>query len=408
MRQVSLAIVCALGMLTSCASHKYLNDPGHGAFQRGDYEIAGDLFSQSAKKGRQNKLLYNLDAGTSYFNAGKFDLAIPHYLEAVKFWESKDYTSITEEAAKFAISENLKTYVGEDYERVLIHVFLALSYAGEEKLEDAQVEARRIDELLKQMRDKEKKQYTESAFARWLSALMWESSGEWDSARIDYESAYKIDPSFPGIRQDLLRSCVASQHDERLRYWKSKFPGEKVPKYDRKKSELVVFVTMGQGPIKVPHSGDSNALPVLYPRPWTPSHVEVKVGTQKITKTQNVLDIEDLTKKFFDEKLRWLTARKVIGLGAKAGAAYVVAKSTKSEGLGWLTFLALAAMDTTDLRGWNTLPATLRVLRVPLEPGFHDVSYVLKSQSGAIIKEQKLGQKKFLPGQKIFIVLHDG
>lgn len=395
-------------MLCSCASHKYLNDPGHGAFQRGDYEIAGEFFSKSSKSGNQNKLLYNLDAGTSYFNAGKFDKAIPHYLEAVKFWESKDYTSITEEGAKFLVSENLKTYIGEDYERVLIHVFLALSFAGAGNVESAQVEARRIDELLKQMRDKEKKNYNESAFARWLSALLWEASREWDSARIDYEAAYKIDPNFPGIRQDLLRACVASQHDERLRFWKSKFPAEKTPTYDRKKSELVVFITSGQGPVKTPNSNDSSALPVLYPRPWTASNVEVSVGTRKISKTQNVLDVEDLTKHFFDEKMKWLVARKVITLGVKAGAAYALAKGTKSNELGLLAFMALAAMDTADLRGWNTLPAMVRVMRIPLDAGFHDISYTLKTQSGAVLREVKLGQKKFLSGQKQFIVLHDG
>lgn len=407
MKRALLPILTAF-LLSACASHKYLNDPGHGAFQRSDFEVAGDMFSQSAKTSNQNKLLFNLDAGTSYFNAEKFDQAIPRYLEAVKFWESKDYTSLTEETGKFLVSENVKTYVGEDYERVLIHVFLALSYAGKGDVEEAQVEARRIDELLKQMRDKEKKNYTESAFARWLSALLWEASGEWDSARIDYEAAYKIDSSFPGIRQDLLRSSLASGHDERFSYWRSRFPGEKKPHYDRKKSELVVFVTSGQGPVKVPNSSDSSALPVLYPRPWTAAEVDVSVGSKHYTNASTVLDIEDVTKKFFDEKLRWLAARKVISLGLKAGAAYVVAQSTKSQELGFLTFLALAAMDTTDLRGWNTLPGAIKVIRIPLDPGFHNVSYVLKSQTGLPIKEKKLGQMKFNAGQKHFIVLHDG
>lgn len=385
-----------------------MNDPGHGAFQRSDYEVAGDLFAQSAKASNQNKLLFNLDAGTSFFNAGKFERALPHFLEAVKFWESKDYTSITEETGKFLVSENIKTYVGEDYERVLIHVFLALSYAGLGNLEEAQVEARRIDELLKQMRDKEKKNYTESAFARWLSALLWESSGEWDSARIDYEAAYKIDSSFPGIRQDLLRASLASGHQERLSFWKSRFPGEKTPNLDRKKSELVVFVTSGQGPVKVPNSSDNSALPVLYPRPWSASNVELNVGAKVFKEETTVLDVEEITQKFFDEKLRWLVARKVITLGLKAGAAYVVAKSSKSDELGFLAFMALAAMDTADLRGWNTLPAEVRVMRIPLDPGFHNVSYHLKSKSGSIIKEKKLGQIKFISGQKKFIVLHDG
>jgi hypothetical protein len=395
-------------LVSSCASHKYLNAPGHGAFQHGDYEVAGDLFAADAKKDNGNRLLYQLDAGTSYFNAGQYEKAIPQYLQAVKFWESKDYTSISEEVAGFAISRNLKTYIGEDYERVLIHAFLALSYVGIGKTEDAQVEARRIDELLRRMRDEEKKNYTESAFARYFSALIWESTGDWDAARIDYEAAYKIDPSFPGIRQDILRACVASGHDQKLDYWKRQFPGEKTPVVDRKKSELVVLLTYGQGPVKVPNSKDSSALPLLYPRPWTLGQVEVSIGTKKFDQARKLLDIEDLTKKFFDEKMKWLVARKVVGLGIKAGAAYAVAKTTKSEGLGLLTFLALAAMDTADLRGWNTLPAGIRIMKIPVDSGFHDVNIKLMSANGSTIRELKLGQRKFLAGGKVFVVLHEG
>ena len=162
----------------------------------GHYESAAQLFASEIEKSNDNRLLFCLDAGTSYFNAGHFEKAIPYFLQAVKFWEAKDYTSVTEEVAKAAISENLKTYIGEDYERVLIHVFLALSYVGVGNLEDAQVEARRMDLLLKRMREQEKKPYAESAFARWLSALLWEATGNYDSARIDYENAYQIDPKF--------------------------------------------------------------------------------------------------------------------------------------------------------------------------------------------------------------------
>src|SRR4051812_8272501 len=107
----------ALGtiLLSGCASQRYLNSPGHGAFMRGDYEVAAGLFEREIPRTNQNKLLFELDAGMSYFNAGNFEKALPLFLNAVKFWEQKDYTSISEEAAKYVISENLKTYIGEDY-----------------------------------------------------------------------------------------------------------------------------------------------------------------------------------------------------------------------------------------------------------------------------------------------------
>lgn len=381
----------ALALLVSCASNRYLNSAGHGAFLAGHYESAANLFGSEINKSKDNRLLFLLDTGTSYFNARQFDKALPFFLEAVKFWESKDYTSVSEEVAKMAISENLKTYIGEDFERILIHVYLALSYIGIDQLEEAQVEARRIDELLKQMREKEKKPYKDSAFARWLSGFLWEASGEYDSARIDYSAAYNIDPSFVNIQSDLKRSKRLGDRKE------------------KPLSELVIFLTYGLSPVKVPRQGDSTALPFMFPRPWTSPDIEVSLASKKIRNNgQLYLNIEDLNRKFFNEKLAWLSARKVINLGIKGGLAYAVARSTKSEELGWLTFIALSAMDTTDLRGWNTLPAGLRVLRIPVNPGFHSFKIDMKSPLGEVIKSIEVKDKRILPGKKAFLVLHAG
>lgn len=407
MRLIAPVCLFALVFVSGCASNNYLNSPGHSAFLNGKYVEAAELFEKEIPKTNTNKLLFNLDAGTSYFNAGQYEKAIPFLLQAVKFWESKDYISITESTGGFLISENVKTYIGEDYERVLIHVFLALSYAGLEKYEDAQVEARRIDLLLKKMRDQEKKSYSESAFARYLSALFWEASGDWDAARIDYEKAFEIDSEFPNIQQDLLRACKVSGHNERYDFYKKKFKEVHELSYDRKKSELVVFISYGLSSIKSAQ-GSQTSLPILVSRSWHPVNVEVEVGTKLYNESQTFLDIDDLMKKFLDVKLKWLTARKLIGLGIKAGAGYAVGKVSKSQDLGILTFLALSALDTTDLRGWNTLPAGIKIIKVPLDAGFHKIKISVKSISGDTLNTIDLGQKRFLPGKKVFAIVRGG
>jgi hypothetical protein len=61
------------------------------------------------------------------------------------------------------------------------------------------------------------------------------------------------------------------------------------------------------------------------------------------------------------------------GLACKGGAKLVFSA-------------AMAATETSDVRGWAALPAQIRMARIKLPPGKHDVMIQFKNSSGAVVK----------------------
>jgi hypothetical protein len=78
---------------------------------------------------------------------------------------------------------------------------------------------------------------------------------------------------------------------------------------------------------------------------------------------------------------------------ARATIKYVLAKSASDEvekragdGFGLLarmiTNATAAATETADTRGWTTMPAQIRMARVALPPGRHDVTISFTGRNG--------------------------
>jgi len=92
-------------------------------------------------------------------------------------------TDVAENLASLAINESVQAYQGEGYERVMIHVSLALTYLAQGRLDDA---VREFDALAsKQPRD---------VTARTMAAILVEMQGRLDDATARYEQIVKLDP----------------------------------------------------------------------------------------------------------------------------------------------------------------------------------------------------------------------
>ena len=74
-----------------------------------------------------------------------------------------------------------------------MNVYLALNFAAQGLPDEALVEARKVDLKLKEYaRQYEgKNAYQEDAFARYLSGILYESTGEINDAFIAYKKAYE-------------------------------------------------------------------------------------------------------------------------------------------------------------------------------------------------------------------------
>ncbi len=150
------------------------------------YEAIEDVRNNRSAYGDKSKVLFSFDMGLLFHYAGEPDSSIKYFFAAEKEIEDLYTKSISLAALSFVLNDNVLPYEGEDFEKVLVNVFLALNYAEKGMMEDALVEARKVDLKLRQyVREYEgKNKYQEDAFIRYIAGAMYETEGEINDAFI--------------------------------------------------------------------------------------------------------------------------------------------------------------------------------------------------------------------------------
>jgi hypothetical protein len=300
-------------------------------------------------------------------------------------------------------SGNVRGYKGEDFEKVMINVYLALAFAAQGNIQEAQVEARKINLLLYRLNHEGKRNYGEAPFARYLSALLWEASGELNSAYVDYKKTYELDPNFQGIGSDLIGTARKLRFYDEEKKWRQTFPGSEARGSGRREGEVVVFFEKGLSPIKRPRDGSSN-LPMYYSRSTSVTGGKVFVNGSDYGDTSVFVDIENISYRWLEDRISRMRSANIAGALTKGALAVGVGSLAKNQDLGWLAFFALMASDQADTRSWLTLPQNIQVKRIPLTVGTYniDVDAVVGSSS---IKKFPFPNVQIKEGKKVFLVV---
>lgn len=264
-----IVILFSLILFTTCATKLSYYSSLNNLLRSEDYQKAYELIEQNKSKQYSEKdaLLYWLDKGITLHYAGKYDESIKVFTNAEKLAEELYTKSISEEAASFLISDNVKSYYGEDFERIFINVFQALNYLFLNQYEDALVEARKVDHKLKtlQVDYGGKNVYKEDAFMRYLTGILYESGNEFNDAFVSYRKSIKEYSSNTkiynfGVPEDLLQRALKVAKILHLREEfdeiSSKFNlGVQYKNYELQNNtgELILFHYSGFAPYKVDH-----------------------------------------------------------------------------------------------------------------------------------------------------------
>lgn len=283
-------ILTALLVLTGCSSspNRYLLI--ERSLQAGDFTQAAAIVEQREKDyGGRSRLLYDMDRGWTLHLAGQYQqssLALERAEEEVE----RLYTrSIRSETAAFLTNDTTLSYEGEPYEHVLINVVKALNYAAQGQLQEALVEARRIDHRLNVLSDRAKAAdtYRNDGFARHLSGILYEAAGDLNNAFIAYRNAYDAyqaarvwsrTPEPATLRADLLRTAEALHFSNEFNEYRRLFPDVRWEPFSREPrlAQVVLISYNGRAPRKedryldVPISLDALQL-VLLNRAFSPS-----------------------------------------------------------------------------------------------------------------------------------------
>lgn len=398
----AFAFLFVVVTLSGCATYQLKAGKARRMLANGNAVGAVAALEKQANTEGKDQLVYLLDFATAAQLAGDYDRSTRAFLGADQMAEVKDYHSISKQTASLLFNQGQVQYKGDDYEKVLINAYLAINYLLMDNLESALVETRRINEKLTHYEVDAKKNYEQNPFAFYLSAMIWESDRNWDSAYIDYHKAYKLNPNIPYLKQDLVRAAYNARRMGTEKKWKTQFglsrPDD--PTF-RKHGELVVIYQQGWGPRKRPNPS-WHRVPKLFPTPTYTRQAKVSIEGVGEELSQKVYSVQDVAIKTLDDQYAGLIAKRMAGIAAKEVVADQVRQ--QNETLGALLKIGMHISDQADLRQWSTLPESFHVARIRLKPGEYKIKISGLNGAGVSTGESsreatiaiKRGKKTFL------------
>lgn len=383
-----------IGSLLACASYTDQQQDVIEAYRYGRYKAAlKDLEKSEIRDQERNRLLYLLEKASILDRMGDAKQARALYLQADRVVDELYTTSISKTAVSFVYNDTATDYEGEDYEKVAIHTQLALSFLGQNQLAEARVEAAKINNRLTEINQRygdNKNRYSEDAFARYLSGMIYEARGEIDDAIIDYKTALK---AYDGLYHkefdtDAPETIIASLYKllvQRRRTADATLIAKEHPsvakavEQDLKQNppygEVAVIHEVGliahkeNEEFMFPIGGQlvRFSFPNIIYRRFSMGRTGVEVG-KDFENAEVVQNMDAIASKTLEDR----RGRMIVKHGARLLVKGQLAEQAR-QNLGPLAGLAAnaynAISETGDTRSWTTLPSRYSVTRLRLPPG---------------------------------------
>ncbi len=253
-----------LPFLFSCATYNNKLGRYYGFLIHNNYsEAEKALYSNRFLKQNRNELLRLMELGKLHHLQGSYDSSNTYFNLADGFIES-ERKSTGDFIKSGLINPMAKNYLGEDFERFMIHYYKALNYLYLNQPDGARVEARRItlsnnslDDRFKPSSDK----YKEDAFSLIVQGLMYELNGEFNNAFISYRNAVDLFLKAenriyygvalpPTLLQDMYRTALRSGFTDQIQRYEKSTGIEFKRTETNHGGELVLFIEKGMAPIK--------------------------------------------------------------------------------------------------------------------------------------------------------------
>ena len=386
-----------------------------GFYKQVDTEVASERYASAAKivqeneetYGKNSSVLYNLEYGLLLHYAGDYELSNRHFLESEREMDDLYTQSISKGVGSMVLNDNLLPYEGEDFEKVYVNLFLALNYARLGKIEDAIVEARKVDlKLNEYSRQYEgKNSYKQDAFVRYIMGVLYEADGEVNDAFISYRSAYEgykaYDTLFATrcpsyLKADLVRTAGELGFQDELAEYEREF-GIKYTPSPPNTGRLLVVVYSGRGPVKeevklkvsiMDKDGTVHtfvaAVPKFHSRQNWVNTYNVSVsgnGVTDGTQPELVENVNAIAEKNLNERISLIylktAGRALLKFLAAEQAKKEVKKQNDSPLANFLTSVvvdaAYDASEKADVRTWRTLPHDIQIALLRLPAGEFNV-----------------------------------
>ena len=408
-------------LLASCAMRSDLYRDIEQNLAMGNYAVAASALQANEEEfGEKSSVLFNLEMGLLTHYGAQYDQSNRMFLAAERKMEELYTTSISTEAAALLVNDNLLPYEGEDFEKVFVNLFLALNFAQMGNVEEALVEARKVDLKLKEYSKlyEDKNTYKQDAFIRYVMGALYEAAGEVNDAFISYQKAYEgyneyasaygtSCPTF--LKADLVRTAGQLGFDDERRRFETLF-GIKYARPKQKEGALLVIIHSGRGPVKeqnkinvsiADNDGVVHTFTVALPRfvPRARGQVQYAASVQSTGQPMRIEaeiaeDVTEIARKSLEDRL----ALEYLKAGGRAVLKFLASEKAKSE---WkkegdeignlakslLIDVAVVASEQADTRTWRSLPARMLIIRAQLPAGTHNLQLSAEGRSRSLLAE---------------------
>jgi len=356
-------------------------------------------------------------------------------LEAAKGEMERLYAaSVSEHTLSFLVNDATVSYGGEDFEQVLVHLYMALNYLELGQLGEARVEAMQVDLKLREIGEKVSgSKFTEDAFSRYLTGMIYEELGEWSDAMISYREAYEAYKKYQAnygmlmpdmLKYDLLRLSRREGLKDEAAQYRKEFGITLAPDEDSssKQGELVFVLNNGLAPIKRERAVNMFdpihrimvriALPYYESRPNNVTGARISaVGNQASAELME--NIDAIARQSLDSHMAAITARSIARAATKT--TLIMAEQRRNDRsnnpvpglLGvFATQVAAVTTERADTRSWLTLPANIQVARLPLPPGEYTIKVELVGAGGETVAIREYPKVVITGAHKTYLTQH--
>ncbi len=389
----------------------------------GQTEQALETYSEKVKR-PEDTLLKLMDEGILLRAAGKFSESNAKFFEAARIIEMNGYVDAAETAVTLISNEEQSRYQGEDFEKILVHLYLGLNFLELKDEESALIETRKVNEIISVMIQKGNRPYEFNAFARYLGALLFENAGDVNDALVALRATMKLTKSMneknESLQIDLLRLAERMDFETELIEWRKDF-GETISErahaaVKQKQGAISLLFEAGASPMKYSSkeyhakTGKGGTLveimiPVAHykTRSSQVQRARMRIEPKDSVSTRILNDIESTAIQHLNDRMGRQIAKALLTAGVKAGVGVAVGAATNNKDLGTLTALTLMLLSEADTRSWMLLPQTLQMARIFLNPGTYDVEIDYLTSKGEVFRTERLSGFKVRPFRTTFI-----
>ena len=423
-RKFVSAILFTSFLYFSCSSSRDFSTVDYYTLS-GEYENAYTQleFDRDVLYTERDAVLYNLDKGLLLRYCGDYEQSNSSLANAEKLIEEYFGISVSQTIGSYLLNDTVVDYSGEDFEDIYTNLFMAMNYIQLEDTESAFVEIRRFNNKLKVLSSKyesllqeikqeaiaegyDTSQYTDfgqtdyeiefydSAFARYISLLLYRFIGDMDSANIDrkfIETAFMTQKQlYPfSIPTAVYKEFFIPEDKERMNvvFYSGKAP-EKIEEVER------ITSLINESYLKL-------ALPVLVKNPSVIASVSISATDSQgvvFNESLEVIEsIENIIIDTFQQKQGAIYLRTLVRALAKFSANSILIEASKEEHEGSDDYssdlitlfgnIFTELSERADIRSTRYFPAYVWVGGLNLDRGLYDILITAYDAYGRVIYE---------------------